>query len=124
MAQELLVGNHKAKESTLDLRVSGRSMAGHVLLAVDESRRCSLDTVNLDVQRLSASIAFHLRCGGTKYPTATYSFGARSADRLSGEIFLSLTPKQLKFLILDARVSIVLARQRHLDDEQYRRRLA
>jgi hypothetical protein len=44
--------------------------------------------------------------------------------QISGAIFLALQPKQFKFLIADARLSIVLALQRHLTDEQYRRRLS
>jgi len=43
--------------------------------------------------------------------------------QITGAIFLWLQPKQLRFLIADARVSIVLALQRHLTNEQYRRRL-
>ena len=54
-----------------------------------------------------------------------YIHGAiANAPQISGAIFLSLHPRQLTLLIADARVSIVLAVQRHLDNEQYRRRLA
>jgi hypothetical protein len=54
-----------------------------------------------------------------------YIHGAiANAPQISGAIFLSLHPRQLTLLIADARVSIVLAIQRHLDNEQYRRRLA
>jgi len=42
---------------------------------------------------------------------------------ISGAIFLSLHPRQLPILIADARTSIVLAVQRHFDNEHYRKRL-
>jgi len=54
-----------------------------------------------------------------------YIHGAiTNTPQISGAIFLSLHPKQLTLLIADARISIVLAVQRHQDDEQYRKRLA
>jgi hypothetical protein len=54
-----------------------------------------------------------------------YLHGAiANTPQISGAIFLSLHPKQLTLLIADARISIVLAVQRHLDNEQYRKRLA
>jgi hypothetical protein len=56
---------------------------------------------------------------------SNYLHGAvESTPRVSGAIFLSLHPKQLAILIADARTSIVLAIQRHLHNERYRRRLA
>ena len=54
-----------------------------------------------------------------------YIHGAvTNRPQISGAIFLSLHPKQLTLLIADARISIILAIQRHLDNEQYRKRLA
>lgn len=43
--------------------------------------------------------------------------------QITGAIYLALQPKQLKFLIADARISIVLAIQRHMTNEAYRKRL-
>ena len=43
---------------------------------------------------------------------------------ITDAIFLALQPRQLKFLIADARLSVVLAIQRHMTNEEYRKRLA
>ncbi len=48
---------------------------------------------------------------------------AANARKISGAVFFSLRPGQFRLLIADARISIVLALQRHLGNEQYRRRL-
>src|SRR5882724_504746 len=48
---------------------------------------------------------------------------AANTRRISGAILFSLKPRLLGLLIADARASIVLALQRHLGNEQYRRRL-
>lgn len=54
-----------------------------------------------------------------------YLHGAiANTPQISGAIFLSLHPRQLTLLIADARISIILAVQRHLDNEQYRKRLS
>jgi hypothetical protein len=54
-----------------------------------------------------------------------YLHGAiANTPQISGAIFLSLHPKQLTLLITDARISVILAIQRHLDNEQYRKRLS
>jgi hypothetical protein len=48
---------------------------------------------------------------------------AADGRRISGAISFSLDPRLLRLLFADARISIVLALQRHLDNERYRRRL-
>jgi hypothetical protein len=48
---------------------------------------------------------------------------AANMPRISGAILFTLKPRLLRLLIADARASIVLALQRHLGNEQYRRRL-
>jgi len=70
-------------------------------------------------------IDYQLQRGVYERLDTDYIHGAVSnRQSISGAIFLSLHPKQLTLLIADARTSIVLAVQRHLDNEQYRRRLA
>ena len=72
---------------------------------------------NLIVRRLRQDFAERL--------DTNYIQGAiANKPQISGAIFLSLQPKQLRFLIADARISAILAFQRHLTNEQYRRRLA
>jgi len=71
------------------------------------------------------AIAHHLRHGVFERLDTGYIHGAvADTPQISGAIFLSLHPKQLTLLISDARISIILATQRHLDNEQYRKRLA
>ena len=70
------------------------------------------------------SIAHQLRHGLFERLDTNYIHGAVAATpSISGAIFFSLQPKQLTLLIADARISIVLAVQRHLSNEQYRKRL-
>ena len=73
---------------------------------------------------LRISIAHHLQhfCFET---LETIDFLKTPVDtrRISGAIFFSLEPRQVRLLIADARTSIVLALQRHLDNERYRKRL-
>ena len=71
------------------------------------------------------TIAHQLQHGLFERLDTDYLHGAIAyTPQISGAIFLSLHPKQLTLLIADARISIVLAVQRHLDNEQYRKRLA
>lgn len=71
------------------------------------------------------SIAHQLRHGIFERLDTDYIHGAVAATpSVSGAIFFSLQPKQLTLLIADARISIVLAVQRHMSNEQYRKRLA
>jgi hypothetical protein len=71
------------------------------------------------------AIAHQLQHGVYERLDTDYIHGAVSnTPQISGAIFLSLHPKQLTLLIADARISIILAIQRHLDNEQYRKRLS
>ena len=89
-------------------------------------RDASGDAATADIyDAMCASIAHQLQQGLYERLDTDYLHGAVSnTPRISGAIFLSLHPKQLTLLIGDARISIVLSVQRHLDDEQYRKRLA
>ena len=64
---------------------------------------------------LRSSIAYHLQ----NFCLETDTFGslqaAANAPKIAGAIFLSMKPAQLRLLIADARTSIVLALQRHLE---------
>jgi hypothetical protein len=74
---------------------------------------------------LRNAIAHQLQHGLYERLDTDYLHGAiANTPQISGALCLSLHPKQLTLLIADARISIVLAVQRHLDDEQYRKRLA
>lgn len=91
-------------------------MARHVLLHVDTPEGRQSGPVAEDIDWLRTVIAYRLRNGGVENPTATYAFGADTGTRrISGAIFLSLTPRQVRSLLVDARISILLARQRCLD---------
>jgi hypothetical protein len=71
------------------------------------------------------AVDHQLRLGLFERLDTNYLHGAvASTPSISGAIFFSLQPKQLTLLIADARISIVLAVQRHLSNEQYRKRLA
>lgn len=71
------------------------------------------------------SITHQLRQGIFERLDTNYIHGAvTTTPSISGAIFFSLQPKQLTLLIADARISVVLAVQRHLNNEQYRKRLA
>jgi hypothetical protein len=73
---------------------------------------------------LRISVANQLRRGLFERLDTDFIPGSiEPTPRITGAIFLALQPKQLKFLIADARISIVLALQRHLTNEEYRRRL-
>jgi hypothetical protein len=77
-----------------------------------------------DYDFIRDSIAHQLRHGIFERLDTNYIHGAVSATpSVSGAIFFSLQPKQLTLLIADARISIVLAVQRHLSNEHYRKRL-
>lgn len=77
-----------------------------------------------DYEFIRDSIAHQLRHGIFERLDTSYIHGAVSATpSISGAIFFSLQPRQLTLLIADARISIVLAVQRHLSNEQYRKRL-
>jgi hypothetical protein len=77
-----------------------------------------------DYDFIRDSIAHQLRHGIFERLDTNYIHGAVAATpSVSGAIFFSLQPKQLTLLIADARISIVLAVQRHLSNEHYRKRL-
>lgn len=78
-----------------------------------------------DYEFIRNSIAHQLRHGIFERVDTNYIHGAvETTPSISGAIFFSLQPRQLTLLIADARISIVLALQRHLSNEQYRKRLA
>jgi hypothetical protein len=78
-----------------------------------------------DYEFIRNYIAHQLRHGIFERLDTNYIHGAvETTPSISGAIFFSLQPKQLTLLIADARISIVLAVQRHLSNEQYRKRLA
>jgi len=71
------------------------------------------------------TVAHQLQHGVFERLDTNYLHGAvANTPGISGAIFLSLHPRHLTILIADARTSIVLALQRHRDNEQYRKRLA
>lgn len=73
----------------------------------------------------SNMITYQLRNGIVERVDTNHVDGAVAhTSRVSGAIFFTLHPKHLSVLIGDARASIALAIQRHLSNEQYRRRLA
>ena len=77
-----------------------------------------------DYDLIRDSIAHLLRHGIFERLDTNYIHGAvATTPSVSGAIFFSLQPKQLTLLIADARISIVLAVQRHLSNECYRKRL-
>lgn len=77
-----------------------------------------------DYEFIRNSIAHQLQHGLFERLDTNYIHGAvETTPSISGAIFFSLQPKQLTLLIADARISIVLAVQRHLSNEQYRKRL-
>ena len=86
----------------------------------------SHDAASADVyDSMRDAIDHQLEYGVYERLDTDYLHGAiDNVPQISGAIFLSLHPKQLTLLIADARISIVLAIQRHLDNEQYRKRLA
>ena len=82
-------------------------------------------SVTEEYDAIRDAVARQLRLGVFERLDTNYIHGAvANRPAISGAIFLSLHPKQLPLLIADARTSIVLAVQRHLDNEQYRKRLA
>ena len=77
-----------------------------------------------DDDHLRAALAHHLRNAHFETLDSVVTLQVSANRRkISGAIFTSLEPKLVCLLIADARISIVLALQRHLNDEQYRRRL-
>lgn len=77
-----------------------------------------------DYDWIHNSVAHQLQHGLFERLDTNYIHGAvATTPSISGAIFLSLHPRLLTILIADARTSIVLAIQRHRDNEQYRRRL-
>ena len=78
-----------------------------------------------ELDAIKKLIAHQLRRGFAERLDTNHVQGAVvDKAQISAAIFLSLQPKQFRCLIVDARISIVLAIQRHLTNEQYRRRLA
>ena len=97
-------------------------MAAKILMRTDGATQ-SVTAEDYDFIR--RTIAHQLQHGVFERLDTNYMHGAvGSTPQISGAVFLSLHPKQLSILIADARISIILAVQRHLTNEQYRKRLA
>ena len=95
-------------------------MTAKVLARVDECRHSSLD----DYESFRLSLGDHLNRGLFERLDTNFIAGSvETTPRITGAIYLALQPKQFRFLIADARISIVLAIQRHLTNEEYRKRL-
>jgi hypothetical protein len=100
-------------------------MTAKLLSHGEASSNTAMDASADPYDSIRDMIAYQLQNGVYERLDADYIHGAiANRPSISGAIFLSLHPKQLTLLIADARTSIVLAIQRHLDNEQYRRRLA
>ena len=94
------------------------------ILSHMDARAYSADHAD-DYDWIRNSVAHQLRHGVFERLDTNYIHGAvANTPEISGAIFLSLHPRQLTILIADARIPIVLAIQRHRDNEQYRKRLA
>jgi hypothetical protein len=77
-----------------------------------------------EYDHIRKAVTHQLRQGIFERLDTNYIHGAvATTPSLSSAIFFSLQPRQLTMLIADARTSIVLAVQRHLSNEQYRKRL-
>lgn len=99
-------------------------MTANILPCVEALCQSSVYARADDYESLRISVANHLRRGMFERLDADFIPGSIEATpQITGAIFLALQPKQLKYLIADARISIVLALQRHLTNETYRRRL-
>ena len=98
-------------------------MRSNYRLCFDAPGASSPGAVTKDDDLLSTSIAHHLRNFCFEVDTINFLQTAIGSPRISGAILLSVEPGQLRLLIADARISIVLALQRHVSNERYRRRL-
>ena len=99
-------------------------MRAKVLQCVDE--RCHPPAHKCgEYESLRASIGYQLSHSLFERLDTNLIHGSMEpTPQITGAIFLSLQPKQFKFLIADARISIVLSMQRHMTNEEYRRRLS
>jgi hypothetical protein len=90
----------------------------------DVSGHPSPGATTKDDDLLRVSIAHHLRnfCFDN-LDVIDFLKTPANTHRVSGAILYSLEPRRVRLLIDDARTSIVLALQRHLDNERYRKRL-
>jgi hypothetical protein len=97
---------------------------GNALLRFDASSHSSPSAVVEDEDLFCNAINHQLRnlCFESLGAVDLHRIAANT-HRISGAILFTLKPRLLKLLIADARASIVLALQRHLGNEQYRRRL-
>lgn len=105
-------------------RVKGGLIMGNALLRFDASSHLSPRSVAEEEDFLRKAIAHQLRnlCFESLGAVDVHHTVANTC-RISGVILFSLRPRLLRLLFADARASIVLALQRHLGNEQYRRRL-
>lgn len=99
-------------------------MTANVLPCSEEYCQSTPHTSADEYELLRVSIAHQLGRGLFERLDTNFIPGnIEPTPQITGAIFLALQPKQLKFLIADARISIVLALQRHLTNEDYRKRL-
>ena len=99
-------------------------MTANILPCVEAYCQSSAHACADEYESLRISVANQLRRGLFERLDTDFIPGSiEPTPQITGAIFLALQPKQFKFLIADARISIVLALQRHLTNEEYRRRL-
>jgi len=103
--------------------IAGQIMGANILHKQALHGAASYDgAVDGDLLRLS--IAHHLRNRIFEVLDYKNFLGLiDNSQKISGAIFFSLRARQLELLIADARASAILAIQRHLDNETFRRRL-
>ena len=75
---------------------------------------------------LKNAIAHHLQNGLYERLDTGYIHRGSPSDypAITGAVFLTVPPNELRLLIADARTSIALALQRHLDNQQFVKRLS
>jgi len=99
-------------------------MTANVLQRMDECSHSSGHAPFDEYESLRVLIANQLRLGLFERQDTNFISGSiNPTPQITGAIYLALQPKKLKFLIADARVGIVLAIQRHMTNEEYRKRL-
>jgi hypothetical protein len=99
-------------------------MQAKVLQCVDKYCHSPTHTCLGDYESLRSAISYQLSRGLFERLDTNFINGSMEpTPQITGAIFLALQPKQLKFLIADARISIVLSIQRHMTNEEYRTRL-
>jgi hypothetical protein len=94
-------------------------MTGKELLRFDGCSHVPANTIIDDEFLIRTSVTYYLRgCGIEKFEPLDAPLVASGGDSAIHD------HTKLRHLVADARISIALALQRHLDNEQYRKRLA